>query len=541
MAANLSEPSSSLSFTSSYISNGASAHPTSPFAGAEPRSSLEIVSLSKLSSNLERLLVSKEFDCSDAEIVVEGEAVPVHRCILSARSRFFFDLFSKGGAAAADGGAAAAEGKPRYHMSDLVPQGNVRVSTCAHGECAHDACGPAINFAVELMYASSVFQIPELISLLQRRLTNFIEKALVEDVIPILLVAYHCGLSLLQKHCIQRVSRSDLESTALVKELPAEAVEEIRLLRDPPPPDNGPIYRALDSDDVELLLMLLQESSSTLDDANALHYAVAYCDSKQGYTPLHLAARRRDPAIIVSLLEKGASALIVADDGQTAVTICRRLTRAKDYNSKTGHGEETNKDRLCIEVLERELKRNPMARGEELVMSPIVPDDLHMKLLYLENRVAFARLFFPMEAKVAMEIAQAERTFEFAGLSASRGSSNNLNNVDLNETPIMLKERLQTRMEALRRTVELGKRYFPNCSQVVDKFMDDDIQDLLALEKGPPDDKNLKRMRFMELKEDVRKAFTKDKAESSRSGISSSSSSSSSQRAERKSSRGVRS
>lgn len=89
--------------------------------------------------------------------------------------------------------------------------------------------------------------------------------------------------------------------------------------------------------------------------------------------------------------------------------------------------------------------------------------------------------------------------------------------------------------------VELGKRYFPNCSQVVDKFMDDDTQDLLALEKGPPDDQNMKKMRFMELKEDVRRAFTKDKAESSRSGISSSSSSSSSQRAERKSSRGVRS
>lgn len=189
MAANLSEPSSSLSFTSSYISNGASAPPASPSTVAEPRSSLEIVSLSKLSSNLERLLVDKDFDCSDAEILVEGEAVPVHRCILSARSRFFFNLFAKGAAATADGGAAAAEGKPRYYMSDLVPQGNVRVeafktflgyiytgklkpsppevSTCAHGECAHDACGPAINFAVELMYASSVFQIPELVSLLQ--------------------------------------------------------------------------------------------------------------------------------------------------------------------------------------------------------------------------------------------------------------------------------------------------------------------------------------------------------------------------------------
>ncbi|XP_078436769.1 NPR1-like protein 3 [Wolffia australiana] len=570
MAGNISEPSSALSFASSYVSNGSS-------ADVEPRSSLEIVSLSKLSSNLERLLVDKDFDCSDAEIVVEGEPVAVHRCILAARSKFFYEIFAKGG-------GNAVEGKHRYQIGDLVPEGAVRVeafktflgylytgklrpspvevSNCADGVCAHDACGPAINFAVEMMYASSLFQISELVSLLQRRLINFIDKALVEDVIPILLVAHRCRLSLLQKHCVQRVSRSNLDYMSLAKELPADAVEEIKLLREPPsspgeaslPKPVNPrektiqrIHRALDSDDIELLMMLLEESNITLDDANALHYAVSYCDSKiikeilplegvdvnlknsRGYTPLHLAARRREPAIVVSLLDKGASVRIVADDGQTAATICRRLTRAKDYNSKAGHGQETNKDRLCIEILERELRRDPIA-GEELVMSPVVPDDLHMKLLYLENRVAFARLFFPMEAKVAMEIAQADQTLEFGGLSTSRASSNNLNDVDLNETPIKLKERLQTRMEALRKTVELGKRYFPNCSSLVDKFMDDDIQDLLILEKGPPEDQSLKRMRFIELKEDVLRAFTKDKAQRSRSVISSSSSSSSSLR-----------
>lgn len=65
--------------------------------------------------------------------------------------------------------------------------------------------------------------------------------------------------------------------------------------------------------------------------------------------------------------------------------------------------------------------------------------------------VAFARLFFPTEAKLAMEIANAEKTSEFAG-SASKGSNGSLREVDLNETPIMQKERLHSRMEALSKT-----------------------------------------------------------------------------------------
>ena len=36
------------------------------------------------------------------------------------------------------------------------------------------------------------------------------------------------------------------------------------------------IHKALDSDDVELLKLLLDESNVTLDDAYALHYAAAY-------------------------------------------------------------------------------------------------------------------------------------------------------------------------------------------------------------------------------------------------------------------------
>lgn len=75
--------------------------------------------------------------------------------------------------------------------------------------------------------------------------------------------------------------------------------------------------------------------------------------------------------------------------------------------------------------------------------------------------------------------------------------------------------------------VEMGRRYFPNCSEVLDKFMEDDLPDLFYLEKGNPHEQRIKRTRFLELKEDVQKAFNKDKAEINRSGLSSSSSSSS--------------
>ncbi|XP_059288346.1 BTB/POZ domain and ankyrin repeat-containing protein NPR1-like [Lycium ferocissimum] len=567
--ASSAEPSSSISFTStsntSNGSNGIGQNTCAYGGGSETGTSYEIISLSKLSNNLEQLLLDSKSDFSDAEIVVEGVSLGVHRCILAARSTFFKDLFKK------NKGSCGKEGKSSYSMIDILPYGKVgyeafltflsymysgklkhfppEVSTCVDTSCAHDSCRPAINFHVELMYASFVFQVPELVSLFLRRLINFVGKALVEDVIPILGVAFHCQLTELLTHCVDRVARSDLESTCIEKEVPFEVANSIKLLRVKCQVDESKvllmdplhekrknrIYKALDSDDVELVKLLLHESDISLDEAYALHYAVAYCDPKvvtevlglgvanvnlrntRGYTVLHIAAMRKEPSIIVSLLTKGAHASEITLDGQSSVTICRRLTRPKEYHAKTEQGQEAIKDRVCIDVLEREMRRNPMARDASF-SSPMLADDLPMKLLYLENRVAFARLLFPLEAKLAMEIANAETTAEFAGHLASKGSSGNLREVDLNETPIMQKERLS-------RTVELGKRYFPHCSQVLDKFMEDDLPDLFFLEKGTPEEQKIKRKRFKELKDDVQRAFTKDKAERHCSGLSPSSSS----------------
>lgn len=240
------------------------------------------------------------------------------------------------------------------------------------------------------------------------------------------MVAFHCQLSQLVTQCVDRVAQSDLDQISIEKELPLELSEKVKVLRrnlqqdaenDTPVVDPlslkqiTRIHKALDSDDVELVKLLLNESNITLDEANALHYAAAYCDPKvvsevlglglanvnlrnsRGYTVLHIAAMRKEPSIIVSLLTKGACASDLTFDGQSAVSISRRLTRPKDYHIKTEQGKETNKDRICIDVLEREMRRNPLA-GDPSVSSHTMADDLHMKLLYLENRGVVSWMIF---------------------------------------------------------------------------------------------------------------------------------------------------
>lgn len=571
--------SSSLSFaSSSNLSNGSSGHNVPSPIGCEVGTSLELLSLSRLSSSLEKLVIDADYEYSDAEIEVEGINVGVNRCILAARSEFFHQRFKKN----ANNGSAK-EGKPKYLMKELVCDGRIgyeafmvvlnylytgkvqasptEVSTCVDESCGHDACGPAINYAVEMMYASAKFQVKELVMVVQRRLTNFVDNAYVEDVMPILMVAFHCGLTQLLSHCLHRVARSDLDNIILEKELPVEVLDEVKSLRlksnqeeehdsvqvDPLKEKRiRRIHRALDSDDVELVKLLLEESNISLDAACALHYAAAYCNPKivnealnlgnadvnlrnsRGYTVLQVAARRKDPSIIVGLLNKGATVSDTTGDGQTAITICRRLTRPKDFNEAKKHGQETNMDRLCIDVLEREMRRNPLA-GNISLSSMMVADDLHMRLLLLENRVAMARSLFPLEARLAMEMAHADSTIEFAGLSATNAVNGSFKEVDLNEMPSDYVRRLRLRLQALQKTEETGRRFFPNCSEVLDQLLEDG-DGTLFLEKGTPEEQRQKRLRYMELKQDVMKAFSKDKAEHQRTGFSSSSSCSTSQR-----------
>ncbi|XP_052295860.1 BTB/POZ domain and ankyrin repeat-containing protein NPR1-like [Citrus sinensis] len=356
---------------------------------------------------------------------------------------------------------------------------------------------------------------------LQACIVVFSQVSLSYIVIPILVAAFHCQLNQLRSPCIQRV-----ECEANIAEVDPMHATRVR-----------GIHEALDSYDFELLKLLLDESNVTLDDAYALHYAAAYCSPKvfkevlnmdsaglnlkdaRGHTVLHVAARRKEPAVLVTLLSKGGCASETTSDGQTAVAICRRMTRRKDYIEATKQGQETNKDRLCIDVLEREMRRNSMS-GNLALSSEVMADDFQMKLNYLENRVSFARCLFPSEAIIAMDIADADATNFCTGLSASKskGSSGNLKEVDLNETPSMQAKRLAfTELSMI--AVETGRRYFPHSSKVIEEFMNCDWSDASLLEFGTPEAQKLKRACFH-----VRKAFCQDMASDNRSGPSSSSS-----------------
>ena len=243
-----------------------------------------------------------------------------------------------------------------------------------------------------------------------------LDKIAIDDVLVVLSVATMCGKACerLLKRCIAIVVRSDVDVVTLDKALPQNTVKQITDSRSalgfgapegPGFPDKHVkrIHRALDSDDVELVRMLLKEGHTNLDDAHALHYAVAYCDAKtttelldlgladvncrnaRGYTVLHVAAMRREPKIIVSLLTKGARPSDLTMDGRKALQITKRLTRAADYFQSSDEGKASPRDRLCIEILEQAERRDPLL-GEASVSLAMAGDDLRMKLLYLENR-----------------------------------------------------------------------------------------------------------------------------------------------------------
>lgn len=213
------------------------------------------------------------------------------------------------------------------------------------------------------------------------------------------------------------------------------------------------------------------------------------------------------------------------------------------------------------------------------------PKKIYGVIRFILVSVACAKMLFPAEAKVVMKIAQTDDdTDKFEGLD----SFQRLKEVDLNETPTVQQKRLRSRMDTLQRTgislllwqilsiyicsaislitsvisiystlkhelnvkhissklfrmywfcmllldvvcflltVEMGRRYFPNSSLVIDKLLEDDIYRELCLDGVTPDEQKLKRLKFCEMKQKVHAAYNRDKAEFCLSGLSSSSSS----------------
>eukprot|EP00252_Welwitschia_mirabilis_P026621 TRINITY_DN8785_c0_g2_i1.p1 TRINITY_DN8785_c0_g2~~TRINITY_DN8785_c0_g2_i1.p1 ORF type:complete len:515 (+),score=72.61 TRINITY_DN8785_c0_g2_i1:636-2180(+) len=456
-------------------------------------SSPEIVALRKLGENISSLLSNDFQDFCDAEIVVEDKHIGVHRCILAARSRFLKEKFFRGE-------QARNGNKVKYDLKEWLKVGYVgydafmillnylysgevkapptEVCTCADQSCRHDVCRPAIDFAVELLYAAHALEIPELVSLSQRRLQCFVDTADVEDVIPILVAANACdsGKHNLQSMCVERVGRSNVDKVSLEKELPRDLLKQINMYRPSQEIDNCAnsslaksierIHRALDSDDVPLVSMLLQEGQGTihLDDALALHYAAAYCDPKittellrtlstyvkdvnaknsRGYTALHIAARRREPMIIQALLNHGVNVSDKTSNNRTALQIAKRLTKDKDFWQGTVEGKKPSKEKQCIELLEN--KEKGFSCFNHFLYH--IPEDIHTELLDLEHRVCLAKLMFPKEATYAMEIAKVNQTEEYI-VSRTTVDGNNVRVPDCNLWP----EKCLERLEALRNT-----------------------------------------------------------------------------------------
>ncbi|GAA0165268.1 hypothetical protein LIER_20714 [Lithospermum erythrorhizon] len=540
--------------------------------GAE-QSPSEVAALRRLSETLESIFLGNlqpDFGYADAEIVdAGGTVIPVHRCILSARSPFFRSVFGckarnvrvklKDWMKERDVSYEALITVVRYMYSGKVRAAPEGVCVCVDEECSHLACRPVVEFMVDALYASFVFQISDLVSRFQGDLLDIVDKATTDDILMVLSVASMCSkvCKRLLKRCIEIIVQSDVDVVTLDNALPHPIVKQIIDMRmdlgsqgpersDFPDKHVKRIHRALESDDVELVRMLLKEGHTTLDDACALHYAVAYCDPKttaelldlaladvnhknsRGYTVLHIAAMRKEPKIVVSLLTKGARPSELTSDGRKALQISKRLTRAVDYQKETANGKATPNERLCIEILEQAESRDPLL-GEASVSLAMAGDALRMKLLYLENRVGLAKLLFPMEAKVAMDIAQVDGTSEFPLASMKKKLADaHRKTVDLNDSPFKLKEEHLNRLRALSKTVELGKRFFPRCSEVLNKIMDaDDLSEIAYMESGSPEERKLKKQRYVELQEVLSKAFTEDKEEFQRANNFSSSSSSS--------------
>lgn len=87
--------------------------------------------------------------------------------------------------------------------------------------------------------------------------------------------------------------------------------------------------------------------------------------------------------------------------------------------------------------------------------------------------------------------------------------------------------------------MELGKRFFPRCSGVLDYIMDcEDLSVLACIDEDTPEKRLQKKQRYMEIQETLQKAFSEDKEEFGKSSLSASSSSTSKSTATKRSNNG---
>lgn len=252
--------------------------------------------------------------------------------------------------------------------------------------------------------------------------------------------------------------------------------------------------------------------------------------NERGMTVLHVAAWRRDPLAIAKLVEKGAQLQALTLDNQTALDISKRLTRK--FNLV---GEENFKDSLCVSILQQAERSVAVPNAAAAMLEqPCTEKDLMSKLLYLENRVALARLLYPREADIVMGISHldsyATSTEILRNSSGSEITSRKRkSSVELNEEPTKRlaglvgvtvadqskENRLESlirRCKTLQKAAEVARKYFPCYSAVIDKYvLDDDYVE--PDEDCSVEDQLVKKKHFAELKGILQDCFSKGKVE----------------------------
>ncbi|MCO5580493.1 hypothetical protein L7F22_034361 [Adiantum nelumboides] len=433
-----------------------------------------------LSSNLQSLIspvLDNKF--SDVVFYVAGHLVPLHRCILAARCPFFMSLFSKDAAylasfAPIDDSIQKSSSRLTIDLGrlfDAFPDvwnisyeafmtttefiycgtQTLTAVPCVDENCLHEVCRPVVKFFIDMLAIASLLDITILKDFWQSRLYHVLEKVGADEALLVLKAAKLHGIDNLLSRSLNLVAASEIGKVDIEKQLSVELAAEVLALRRSmgllQPEDLNPthereckrIRKALDSDDVELVRLLLKEGHVSLDQAHALHYAVSYCNPRtvkdvvelgladvnlkndRGFTPLHVASVRCDPSILVTLLARGASPLERTPDGRTAYQISSRIMKKKD--SFSNKSVSAQRDQLSVNILYQAETKGLFEDAAEIFPPTNDASELFMRLIYLENRIAVARLLFPLEAKLVIDICDLKSTSEFVGFGFSESSS----------------------------------------------------------------------------------------------------------------------
>lgn len=550
-----------------------------------PASPAESSALQKFSSNIYTLL-STDFDdsFSDVLIYVSNRVVPLHRCILAAGCPFFKSLFLKDKRYL----DSLAPGEPSDEKSTKlkIDLGRLLLSTlpsytgkvcydalltiigflysghqtvtnvkCIDDHCLHEACGPVVEYAVQMLGLSSVFDLGDLKIFWQHYLQELLEKAQVDEVLPVLVAAKAYGAEFLLSTCKHIVAVSNMGTVDIEKQLSMPLSGEVLAHRCKmgllQPETLNPtlekecqrIRKALDSDDVELVRLLLNEGRVSLDSAYALHYAAAYCDPRtvndilelgladinarnnRGFSVLHVASMRQDPSILVSLLYKGSNVLETTPDGRTSLQLCSRLMRRFGNDINAG-AADLQKENVCLEILSKAGMKNLF---EDAAFPPVTDENEFLERLFvLENRAAVCRLLFPQEASVVQGTTHLESTTsEFVGfrvpdilkklkreasmdLNQLPSTHASINGVPTPSSPPVISEALIKRIEALQKTVTLGRKLFPGIISAIDAFTDDGPPELVSMKLGSLEEHKTMKRRYSELTDMLAEASQKD-------------------------------